>query len=238
MQAVDDRIALGPTRVSNTWLLRDAGGRRFLVDTGHRVERRALVRGLARAGVRGPGDLTAILLTHRHSDHAGNAGYLRERFRCPVVCHEADAAPLSGAAERAPLAGRGAMVVHEVLCRVEDRFPARSEVDEVFGETNRRWGFVEVPVPGHTEGSSLLLHEPTGALFSGDAILAGFPVQRTLARLRLAVPEYSLDVERCRAHALDYLATDPEIETLCAGHGPPIRRRVRQRLRALLAQPR
>ncbi len=231
---VNDTVAVAANvRISNAWLLRDREGRRFLIDTGHRVERWALERHLARAGVRGPGDLSAVLLTHRHSDHAGNARWARERFRCPVVCHAEDAPLLSG--ERAParLAGRGAFALHDALCRVEDRFPARSPVDEVFDGGDVRWGFVAIPVPGHTEGSTLLFHVPSGTLFSGDAILAGVPAQRVHTSLRLAVPEYSLDVDRCHRHVLEYLETAPPVRTLAAGHGPLVTRGVAARLATL-----
>ncbi len=225
--------ALRSVRIANTWLLSDAQGRRFLIDTGHRAERRGLVADLRRAGVRGPGDLEAILLTHRHSDHAGNAAFLRERFRCPVVAHEDDAAILEEHAPRTPLAGRGAPHVHGLLCRIEDRYPARSKVDDTFEEGASRWGFVAVPAAGHTEGSVLLLHEPTGALFSGDAILAGFPVQRFRASLKLAVPEYSLDAPACHRAVRAFLRSDPDVRILCAGHGPILRKNVRRRLASL-----
>lgn len=218
------RVAvLRSVRISNTWLLADGEGRRFLIDTGHPIERPALVAELWRAGVRRRGDLTAVLLTHRHSDHAGNAAWLRERFSCPVVAHPDDAAILDGQAERPSLAGRGARHVHELLCRVEDRLPARTSIDETIDDGETRFGFRASSVAGHTEGSVLLLHEASGALFSGDAIIAGPPVQRLFTRLRFAVPEYSLDVEGCARRARAFLADDPPVRTLCAGHGPMLR---------------
>ncbi len=228
--------ALRSVRIANSWLLCDERGRHFLIDTGHRAERRGLIADLRRAGVREPGDLTAILLTHRHSDHAGNAAFLRDRFRCPVVAHPDDAAILEESAPRTPLAGRGAPHVHGLLCMIEDRYPALSKVDASFEESEGEWGFVSHEVAGHTEGSVLILHEPSGSLFSGDAILAGFPVQRFRVSLKLAVPEYSLDVAACHRAVKTFLREGPEVRTLCAGHGPIIREGVSRRL-ATLAQP-
>lgn len=219
-------------RIANAWLLRDSEGRRFLIDTGHRLERAALARSLRRAGV-SRGGLTAVLLTHRHCDHAGNAAWVRDTFRCPVICHELEAPVLSGSERAKPLCGRGARLLEDTLCRFEDHFPARTPVDEVFTAGSFRWGFEVIPAFGHTAGSSLLLHEPTGALFTGDALLAGMPVQRWVARPTLAIPAYSDDVESCHRAVLEFLRERRPIRALCAGHGPMIRRRLGERLERL-----
>ena len=55
--------------ISNVWLLKDQARRRYLIDTGHPLERMQLTRQLRRHGIGGPGDLDGILLTHFHSDH-------------------------------------------------------------------------------------------------------------------------------------------------------------------------
>jgi len=226
-------VAAG-VRIANVWLLTDDEGRRFLVDTGHRIERRQLARSLLAAGVSRPGDLEAVLLTHRHSDHAGNAAWVRERYRCPVVCHSGDAEALEGSRDPARLSGRGATVLHEALCRLEDRFPARTAVDEVYQDGAWRWGFDVIPVAGHTEGSVLLFHRSTGTLFTGDAVLAGMPAQRLHVYLRLAVAEYSVDAPRCHRAVLAFLRTQPGVRTLCSGHGPALRRGLQARLNRLV----
>ncbi len=216
--------------IANAWILADGEGRRFLIDTGHRLERAGLKRSLRRAGITKPGDLTAVLLTHRHSDHAGNAEWVRNRYDCPVICHESDADALSGAREPMRLSGRGAPLLHEFLCNVEDRFLARCTVDEHLTAGDWRWGFEVVHVGGHTEGSVLLLHRPTGALFTGDALLAGAPAQRVRANLQLAMPVYSVDAAACRRAVLGYLATTPDIKKLCSGHGPMVEAGLGRRL--------
>lgn len=234
------RPGLGLARgmlVSNVWLL-EHEGRRLLIDSGHPVERLTLRWHLWRAGVRRRGDLDAVLLTHRHSDHAGNAAWLRRTFGCAVACHVADADELSGARPPARLARWPALPVDYLLCRIEDWFPARSVVDEAFGDGAWRWGLRVVHVPGHTSGSVLLHHEPTATLFSGDAILSGIPPLRLFERPALAKAVYSSDVARCHATTRAFLGDLPATRTLCAGHGPAITREVEEKLRRLVqAQP-
>ncbi len=220
-------------KIANVWLLESADGR-WLIDTGHPVERATLRVALWRAGVRRKGDLAGVLLTHRHSDHAGNAAWLRRTFDCPVVCHEADAPYLCGHHRPPPMSGRGMPLHHELLCRVEDRFPSRCHVDETFADGPWRKDFRIIEAPGHTEGSVMLYHTPTRSLFSGDVLLAGLPVQRLWTWPRLARPEYTLDLDGCRRHVLDFLRALPATSAWCAGHGPPVTRRVRSRLQRLL----
>ena len=232
MKMYDKHIGLAIAVVaSNVWLLIDDEGRRFLVDSGFRPERTALMLGLWRAGVRRPGDLTAVLLTHRHSDHAGNAGWLRERFRCPVLCHENDAPYLSGEKRPGPLKRGFGNFYDEFCCRVEDNHPVRLRVDETFGTGTWRYGFTIFPAFGHTEGSVLIHHEPTGTLFSGDALLSGFPPLRITEHFWLAVPAYSVDAAQCRRHVIHFLRDPPPLRRLCSGHGPFIGRQTADKLR-------
>lgn len=90
-------------RISNVFLLDGGAGNRWIVDTGHFAERLTLLLELRKAGVR-PGDLTGVLLTHRHSDHAGNAAFLRRRYGVKVYAHRADAQVLAGTTIRRGLA--------------------------------------------------------------------------------------------------------------------------------------
>lgn len=231
MQRISEHHSLANhIRISNVWLLTDDQGNRFLIDTGHFLERHALLYHLWRAGIRKPGDLTAVLLTHRHSDHAGNAEFLRRKFKCPVVCHSNDAAILSGRRTRAKLARGQASLVQEALCHFEDNLPAKTKIDEHYSIGEWKFGFHVIPVPGHTEGSVMLYHEPTRTLFSGDAILAGPPPLRSVEKLMLALPGFSLDADQCHSHIHQFLGDLPAIEMLCAGHGPAVKKNTRDKL--------
>ncbi len=239
MKQVAEHLALATSLLaSNVWLLKDAAGRRFLVDTGVRIERFPLRGDLRRAGLHRAGDLTAILLTHRHSDHAGNAVWLRERFRCPIVCHRNDAAILAGRRPARRLRRGIGTFTEELLCRYEDAHTPRLEVDEAVGDGPWRFGFRIIPAFGHTEGSVFIYHEPTHTLFTGDAVLSGVPPSRKKEQLGLAMPAFSVDAEACHARALAILGTPLTIDHLATGHGPYIGHDTAAKLEAFVARVR
>lgn len=65
----------------------------FLIDAG--LSARALERLMREQRVE-PGELTAIVLSHEHHDHAQGAGPLARRYGIPVVCTAGTAAALGG----------------------------------------------------------------------------------------------------------------------------------------------
>lgn len=71
----------------NLYLLRD-GDAWVAVDTGMNTEQTFEVWEQVFTGVFAGQPLRAVLCTHFHSDHAGVAGWLAERFRCPVYMTE------------------------------------------------------------------------------------------------------------------------------------------------------
>lgn len=219
--------------ISNVWLL-EHRDERFLFDTGYSLERPILRQTLWKWGIRQKGDLTAVVLTHRHSDHAANAAWLRRTFDAPIVCHEADAPILEGRAPAPKICGLANQHLHErLLCYIEDRAPARSKVDEELSEGRWRKSFRVLHVPGHTEGSMMLLHEPTQTLFSGDAILAGIAPLRFFEKLSLAMPGFSLDIPEVHARTKQAIALVPDVKALCSGHGPMITEATSEKLRRL-----
>src|SRR5205807_10022841 len=75
-------------------VLADADGA-VLLDTGFPGDGRRIRRVLGQLGL-GPRDLRAILLTHGHIDHAGDAAELHEWTDAPLYAHALEQAHLDG----------------------------------------------------------------------------------------------------------------------------------------------
>lgn len=82
--------SLGSGSRGNATLV-EKGGTCIMVDCGFSL--RETVRRLARLGKR-PEDLTAILVTHEHSDHLGGVGLLAGKYAVPVWATEGTAVSL------------------------------------------------------------------------------------------------------------------------------------------------
>lgn len=207
--------------VSNVFVIDGGPGDRWLVDTGHWSERPTLLLELRRAGL-SPRDLTGVLLTHRHSDHAGNARYLQRTWKVPVYAHRADAAVLDGSAPRARLVRGLGTRIARAIAEFENRWPARLVVDHVLDDGDAVAGLEVHWVPGHTEGSVFFRHEPSRSLFSGDTLLAAIPPLTLRRGLALPYPTFSRDVEQAYASLRAFHAKGVAYDNLLSGHGPPV----------------
>ncbi|MDB4998733.1 MAG: beta-lactamase domain protein [Myxococcaceae bacterium] len=220
--------------VSNVFLLDGGRGDRWLVDTGHWSERATLLIELRRAGLL-PSDLTGVLLTHRHSDHAGNAAFLQRRYGVRIYAHEADADILSGAAPRETLRRGEGTRIAGFLARFENLWPARLVVDGALKDGDAIAGLEVHWVPGHTEGSVFYRHDGTASLLSGDTLLAAIPPLTFRRGLGLPYSTFSKDIPQAHASLRSFHDKGLRYENLLAGHGPPIVGGADERVRAFLA---
>lgn len=218
--------------VSNVYLLDGGEGDRWLIDCGHWSERYQLAAELRRSGLQ-PSELTGVLLTHRHSDHAGNAAWLKAEFGVKVYAHRADAEVLEGRAPRFALGKKGHLV-ERALGAIENRWPARVKVDRALDEGDAIAGLEVHHVPGHTEGSVFFRHERTQCLLTGDTLLTPRPPLHAVMTIVQPYDAYSIDLAQAHASLAAFHAQGWAYEHLLAGHGRPLVKGAREKvLRAL-----
>jgi glyoxylase-like metal-dependent hydrolase (beta-lactamase superfamily II) len=223
--------------VSNVYLLDGGPGDRWLIDTGHWTERLQLLAELRRTGFR-PSDLTGVLLTHRHSDHAGNAAFLRREFGVKIYAHRADAEVLEGAAPRATMGGKGSLF-ERALCAVENRWPARVQVERALDAGDSIASLEVHHVPGHTEGSVFYRHAGTQCLLTGDTLLTARPPLALVMDFVPPYDAYSLDLAQAHGSLDAFHAAGFPYQHVLAGHGQPLIGDARARiLRAMERMPR
>ncbi|NIR34544.1 MAG: MBL fold metallo-hydrolase, partial [Actinobacteria bacterium] len=75
----------------NSYAVVEADGRVTLVDAGLKRSARRIAAALRSIG-RAPSEVTRILMTHAHPDHAGGLAALKSETGAPVAAHADDAA--------------------------------------------------------------------------------------------------------------------------------------------------
>jgi glyoxylase-like metal-dependent hydrolase (beta-lactamase superfamily II) len=223
-------------RISNVWLYQPGREETWLIDCGHRAERRALLIGLGRLGVE-PGELTGVVLTHRHSDHAGNARFLQERFGVSVLAHREDADVLEGRAVRPTMERSGGTRIAGFLGRIENRWPAAAPRIERGLEDGEEVCGLEVHwIPGHTRGSVFLRHDTSGALVTGDSLLTAEPPLVLRSGLFLAYCSFTEDLKAAHDGVAAFHEAGVPYSALLPGHGAPRGGAVRDDVLRMLGQ--
>ncbi len=201
----------------NAYLVRGPEGL-VLVDTGWPGMERQVLAALRRANwPRVP--LWAILLTHFHVDHRGNAARLRELTGAPVVLAPQGVVRAQGRGPQVPPGrdriGRWMARTFRLLSPLLPPSPVRADLalgpctDLAFlGLPGARW----IPTPGHTPDSHTLLL-PDGQALVGDAVLQSWRRQRVL------LPHVLEDLAAAR-ESLRRLEALP-LTTVYPGHGRP-----------------
>jgi glyoxylase-like metal-dependent hydrolase (beta-lactamase superfamily II) len=218
------------TRYTN-WYLLEAGGRLTVLDAGLPGDWREFSSALSRLG-HTPADIDAVLITHHHPDHAGNAERLRSSG-ARVLAHPADAAYLGGdrrmrRRDHVPFLRHRWYVVYmlHLLANGVTRVPAVAQLDELAdGEVLDVPGSPRVVhAPGHTAGSCALFLEDRSLLFSGDALVT-LDMTRGRTGPQIIRGPVTEDPELA-LQSLDALAAT-NAETVLPGHGEPWLRGVR-----------
>ncbi len=222
------RIPTAPFDLVNSFAIVDDDGSVTLVDCGVKKAPARIVAGLASIG-KAPSDVTRIVLTHAHGDHAGGAAGMAERTGRPVDIHEDDV--------RYAVTGvRPGSDPSLTSGRLMNRLGGGGFTPFAVGEhlhdgqvLAAAGGLRVIHTPGHSPGHVSLLLEQRGVLITGDAIF-------NVRRLRWPILAFCSDVALTKktAHLL------AEVEYSAAGftHGPHIARDARERVRAFLVDAR
>jgi glyoxylase-like metal-dependent hydrolase (beta-lactamase superfamily II) len=219
------RIPLVPLDLLNAFLLQGDDDSLTLVDAGTKRAPRRVLAALAQLGKQ-PGDVTHLLLSHAHGDHAGGAAAVVAATGSRVLAHEREAVYLrEGRMPRPDPSTRGG----RLLARTRAGGFAPVAVDESFedgAELPLAGGLRVVHTPGHTPGHCSFLHPRTGVLLTGDAL---FNVRGV--RWSVATPCTDVRLSRTSAYRLGELDYDVAGFT----HGRHVSTGARTAVRAFLA---
>lgn len=222
------RIPTAGKDLINSFALVQDDGSVTLVDTGLKRAPARIVAGLASIG-KHPRDVTRIVLTHVHPDHAGGAAEMSRRAGAPVLVHGDDhgwarSGRIRGANDRSTRMGR--LFARAGDAKIEAFEPGPALMD---GQLLPVSGGVRVVhTPGHSPGHISLLIEQSGTLITGDALF-NFRFLRG-ARISPAFLCSDFAMTKRTAHRLGEM----EYEVAAFTHGPEIRDRARETVRGLL----
>lgn len=208
----------------NSFAFVDGDGAVTLVDAGLRGATRRIVTALAAIGRR-PEDVAQIVVTHAHLDHVGHARALRARTGGLVHVHEDDAGYVR---DGRPPPRDPASPLARVVSFVHRR-QASCDVDATFTEGDVlpvAGGLRVLHTPGHSPGHCSFLHEPSGVLVTGDA-LVNF---RSRVNYSFLTGCSNFKMSQDTADRLG----EPEYEVAAFTHGPEIRGGARDAIRGFL----
>lgn len=216
------RIPILPFGLVNAHLVRGDKGC-ILVDTGLPGSERKISRVLKRMGM-GFRDISLIVVTHAHVDHAGSAARLRALSGAPILAHVGDAPYYARQAAMSFCAtgwfGR-LFIKTRLMFEPYEAFTPDLLLDEALPVDLEPYG---VPgqvrhTPGHTAGSlSVLL--ASGAALVGDLISSGIllgGIARTGVAKRPPFEENPVAV----SEALQTMVGEG-MDTFFMGHGGPL----------------
>jgi glyoxylase-like metal-dependent hydrolase (beta-lactamase superfamily II) len=219
------RIPTVGANLVNSFAFAEPDGSLTLIDTGYRGSGpRRVAAALQSLGKR-PDQVSRILLTHAHADHAGGALRVQRSTGARIAMHDDEAQWLRDG--RTPHLDRST-----VAGRLMDRWRPKLEVCDV-SSTFRDGDVLDVAgglrvlhTPGHTPGHCSLLHEPTGVLITGDSLF------NFLDRMSWSYAWFCTDAALSRQTA-ERLG-DADYEVAAFTHGPEMRDRARERIRDFL----
>jgi glyoxylase-like metal-dependent hydrolase (beta-lactamase superfamily II) len=205
---------------ANSYLIELVDGAYVLVDAGTPPAGPVILERLAQLEV-AP---SALLLSHRHFDHAGGAAELREAFGLRLILGAGDVDGGRVRGDRRPpqlirrLMGRG----RAASSVVDEPVPMTSEVEVLPG-------VLAIPAPGHTSGSIVFELRDRDLMFVGDLTLnSGDRLSRPLSMANDDTAQQEASLAAIAARATAHGAP---------GHGEPLTEVFGDWLRHLASMP-
>lgn len=215
---------LGP--YINAYLFFEPNGELTLVDAGLKGAPKKIVAAIESLGKK-TSDVTRIVLTHAHPDHAGGLKRMQGESGARVMCHSTDA-PFARAGKAPPRDQR--RLSARILGMLPGNTFAPCEIDEEIADgqlLDIAGGLRVVHTPGHTPGHVALMHETSGVLIVGDSLFNS-------TGLTFSLPLSCTDIPLSRETAGRLGELDFEVAAFM--HGPEIRERARDRVREFIAR--
>jgi hydroxyacylglutathione hydrolase len=149
----------------------DCSDELVMVDAGAGCEPEGILRNMKNDGL-SISNLSRVVLTHGHADHAGGARYFQERFGCTIYLGEPEADTVEKGDEKdlsLDIAKKSGFYSPDYTfknCHIDVRLRHKESIS--CGNCT----FEALHVPGHSPGSiCFLIDLPEGrALFSGDTV--------------------------------------------------------------------
>ena len=210
----------------NGFMLRDEDGQVTLIDMGVASSGKKVIAALRSIGS-DPSQVTRLMLTHCHPDHAGGAAYVAEQTGRPVDVHADDAEFVRSGTQPD---GDPSSRLGRLLRRLPEPKVGKVAVGEELtdGQVVPFAGGIRViHTPGHSPGHASYLHEDSGTLITGDAI---FNVLGRRWPMKMLCTNFAMTKKT--AHRLGEL----EYSVAAFTHGPEITDQPREAIRRFLAK--
>jgi hydroxyacylglutathione hydrolase len=202
----------------NAYLISNRG-RYLLIDTGRKTSRKRLFNHLEKLGA---ARLDALIMTHTHFDHAGNAAQIREKFQTKVIAHKSEARYLKSG--NSPLPGGTISVTKFLIEHLGQQVQSRVkyepcdvdiQVEDSFDLAEFGCNARIIHTPGHTSGSMSVIVDDEIAV-AGDTLFGEVP--------NSVFPPFADDVEQLIASWAKLLET--KCDLFLPAHGFPITRKL------------